>query len=343
MTDRYHRQALFAPIGGEGQRLLQSKKVAIIGLGALGASLAQMAARAGIGHLVLVDRDVVELTNLQRQILYTEEDVKEQLPKAVAAQEHLKAINSEITIEAHVSDLNAENADDLLQDCDLILDGTDNFATRYLINDVAVKHHIPWIYGAAVRSQGAVATIISGVTPCFQCLFPQAPVASIDTCDTAGVISPIIQIVTAYQMTEAMKILTGHVETIRSQLLHVDPWYGLHYQMDTTKQKKVDCPCCGKHHFHFLDNRMNQPITSVLCGRDTVQIRVPHRQQLNFTQLEERLQESGSIHRTPHFLQFKPTEYAGLTLTVFQDGRVLLHGITDPDEALSLYRKLIGL
>src|SRR5688572_18028516 len=267
MNERYSRQILFPEIGAAGQQKLIDSRVAIIGCGALGASHAEMLSRAGVGHLKIVDRDFVEFTNLQRQTLYKESDAAERLPKAIAAKQRIAEINSDVVIDAVVTDVNQSNIERLIADVDLILDGTDNFQIRYLLNDAAVKLGKTWIYGAAVSSYGTTMTIIPGETPCLRCIFEDIPDAgSSPTCDTAGVIMPIIATVSAVQVTEAIKILVGDTGARHGSLMQFDVW-----ENDWRKIKlstpNPDCPACGRHVFDFLDAETTE-FAAVLCGRN---------------------------------------------------------------------------
>ncbi|HJV46266.1 MAG TPA: ThiF family adenylyltransferase, partial [Bacillota bacterium] len=270
MSTRYSRQMLFSPIGKAGQMKLKSKKVAIVGMGALGTVLANHMVRAGIGFVRIIDRDFVEESNLQRQMLYDEDDAREHLPKAIAAARKLEKINSSITIDPVIADLNATNAEELLSTVDLILDGSDNFQVRFLMNDVSVKFQIPWIYGGAVSARGMFAVIRPGQTPCYRCLFPTPPTGRGETCDTAGVIGPIIHIIASYQATEALKLLVDADDDINTNLEQFDIWANQHVQLNISTGKNANCPACGLGHYEFLDpeNELTEDYTS-LCGRDT--------------------------------------------------------------------------
>src|SRR5687767_11111088 len=274
MNERYSRQILFGDIGKAGQEKLLESRVLIVGCGALGASHAEMLSRAGVGHLRIVDRDFVEFTNLQRQTLFKESDAAERTPKAIAAKTRIAEINSEIDVEAIVADVNNSNVESFLEGCDLVLDGTDNFQVRYLLNDACVKKGTTWIYGAAVSSYGTSMTIIPGQTPCMRCIFEEMPDAgSSPTCDTAGVIMPIIANVSAVQVTEAIKLLVGKRNELHGSLMQIDIWAN-----DWRKIKLAaphpDCPTCGKRNFEFLDAEA-QEFAAVLCGRNAVQIAPP--------------------------------------------------------------------
>lgn len=340
MDTRYSRQILFAGIGKEGQARLLDSRVAIVGMGALGTVLANHMVRAGVGYVRLIDRDFVEPSNLQRQMLYDEEDARRSLPKAIAATEKLRLINSSVTIEPHITDLTAYNAEELLADVSLVLDATDNFRTRYLINDVCVKHTIPWIYGGAVSAKGMFTSIRPGETPCLRCLFPEAPaVGESATCDTAGVIGPIIHIVASYQATEALKLLVGAADKYNTNLEHFDLWDNQHQQLGTSRAKRADCPTCAKREFSFLAPESQEGMAVSLCGRNTVQINPPEGTRLDLNQLAQTLEPLGQVEQNKFLLRFTTGE---LTLVVFPDGRVLVQGTDDLTVARSMHDKYIG-
>ncbi len=343
MTDhiRYSRQILFPPIGEVGQSRLSTSRVAIVGLGALGTSLANHMVRSGVGWIRLIDRDFVEESNLQRQMLFDEQDAQKSLPKVVAAAEKLQAINSTIQIETHIADVNWNNAEELLTGVDLILDGTDNFAIRYLINDVSVKHKIPWIYGGVVSSRGMSYTIRPGITPCLRCLFPEAPaVGSAETCDTAGVIGPAVHIVTAYQAAEALKLLVGDTEALDPRLRHFDLWENTQGAIQVNKNPDPDCPTCSHHNFTYLDpaNKESQAIS--LCGRNTVQITPMQKGRLNLETFAKRLSQLGTVQQNRFLLRAKIESYQ---LVLFPDGRILVQGTEDIPTARSIVAKYIGV
>lgn len=337
-SQRYHRQTLFAPIGTEGQQKLADSRVLVVGCGALGAAHANLLARAGVGTLVLVDRDILEASNLQRQLLYDEAQVRARLPKAEAAKQRLQEINSSIRLEAHTLDLTADSIEALLENVDLVLDATDNFETRYLLNDACVKHGVPWIYGACVSSYGLSLTIRPGVTPCFRCVFEQAPAPGTSpTCDTAGVLGSIVTMVSSVQVTEAIKLLVGAEEQLRSGLLHMDVWQSRFQQLGMASPRP-DCPTCGQHDFPYLE-QSGQSSTH-LCGRNTVQIRPAPGTTIDLVQLEKQLQPLGNVLRTPFLLTLQWEE---LELTVFPDGRTLVEGTNDLAVARSAVSKTIGM
>lgn len=339
MHTRYSRQMLFPGIGKEGQEELGKKKVTIVGLGALGTVLANHMVRAGIGHVRLIDRDFVEPSNLQRQMLYDEADATLHLPKVMAAYEKLKVINSGVTIEPIIADLTAVNAESLLQDCDLILDGSDNFQVRFLINDVAVKHRIPWIYGGAVSSMGMFTAIRPQETPCLRCLFPEPPENRGETCDTAGVIGPIIHIVASYQAVEGLKILLGRESNYNPNLEHFEVWRNQHIQMNVADKRREDCPACGQGKFEFLHLSGEEETITSLCGRNSVQISPCKDKPLDLNELAQRFAPLGEIEQNRFLLRFQTGDY---TLVIFKNGRVMVQGTDDPAVARTLYAKYIG-
>lgn len=336
---RYSRQILFSEIGKEGQLKLLQSKVAIVGVGALGTVCANHLVRSGIGYTRLIDRDVVDLSNLQRQSLFNEEDVKLNLPKAVAAQNKLNTINTTVTVDAVITDLNLENAEELLAGVDVIVDGTDNFMTRFLINDVAVKYGIPWVHGAAVSSRGMFAVIKPGVTPCYRCLFPHVPSGRGETCDTIGVLSPLTDIVGSFQAMEVIKLLIG--ANTSPNLEQIDIWDTSLFSMDIREGKNPQCPTCVKHQFDFLDRSSAiQESYSSLCGRDTVQIYFREKREWDLIKLGERLKKNGKVTGNQFLLRFSPNQET--SIVVFKDGRVLIHGTNDVVKAKSLYSQYIG-
>jgi adenylyltransferase/sulfurtransferase len=338
VNERYSRQILFREIGKAGQEKLLNSRVLLVGCGALGASHAEMLARAGIGDLAVVDRDFVEFTNLQRQTLYSEQDARDRLPKAIAAKNRIAAINSETKVEAIIADVNHSNIERLLKDRDLVIDGTDNFQVRYLVNDACVKLGVPWIYGAAVSSYGATMTIIPGETPCLRCIFEEMPGAgSSPTCDTAGVIMPIISSISAVQVSEALKILTGQKQALHRSLMQIDIW-----QNDWRKIKLAgpveDCKTCGRRNFEFL-NADAQEFSAVLCGRDAVQVMPPNTTDLDLAALAEKLRNITEVKHNEYLVRFMAGENE---ITVFRDARAIIKGTDDIAAARSLYAKYIG-
>ena len=338
MEDRYSRQILFSGIGEEGQRKLLAARVLIVGCGALGTAHAEALSRAGIGRLRLVDRDFVEPSNLQRQTMFTEADAEKRLPKAIAAANHLRQINSEIDIEPHVADVNYSNVEQLIDDCDLVLDGTDNFATRYLINDACVKHETNWIYGAAVGSYGVTMTIRPHRTPCLRCVFETAPpAATAPTCDTAGVIMPIINIVSAVQVAETLKLLTGRVDELHRSLMQFDVWRN-EWRKIGLAAPYPDCATCALAQFEALSPVLAET-AAVLCGRDAIQISPSQPTIVDFSSLAERLRPAGEVKFNEYLLRFKTGPFE---LTVFPDARSIVRGTDEIATARSLYAKYIG-
>lgn len=337
--ERYSRQILFQPIGESGQLKLLNSKVAIVGVGALGTVIANHLVRSGIGYIRLIDRDLVELSNLQRQTLFDEEDASLQLPKVIAAQKRLNKINSTVTIDAHIADINLDNVEELLIGMDCIVDGTDNFMTRFLINDVAVKYGIPWVHGAAVSSRGMFTSIIPGKTPCYRCLFPHVPTGSGETCDTVGVLSPLTDIIGSFQSLETVKILIGEKTT--PNLEQIDIWDYSTMQMDISKGRNPKCPTCVNHQFDFLDRSSKQQIVyTTLCGRNTVQINPRNKRELDVKKLAELLKKSGNVTGNDYLIRFSPDK--DTSIVVFKDARVLIHGTNDVVKAKLLYSKYIG-
>lgn len=346
MTDsasspRYSRQVLFPKIGEAGQARLLDSTVVLVGCGALGATLAEQMARVGIGRLILIDRDVVESSNLGRQALYTQADADDSLPKAAALAGHLRAFNPEVEIIPHVSDLNATTVRELLKDADLVLDGTDNFDTRYLVNDWCVSNGVPWIYGACVSSRGLTAVVIPGETPCLRCLFPEPPPAgTAETCDTSGIIAPAATVVASLQSVEALKVLTGATDEIRRTLLSIELWPFRMLELGgKNPAPRPSCPCCAEREFEWLD-AASRTRALTYCGRDAVQV-VPSGAARGFDldAVERRLSASHPCRRNDYVLKVELPDYA---LTVFDDGRALISGTGDADTARSVYDRYIG-
>jgi molybdopterin-synthase adenylyltransferase len=336
--DRYSRQILFDGIGREGQSRLSESRVLIVGCGALGSAQAEALARAGVGSLRIADRDFVESSNLQRQTMFTESDASERLPKAIACARHVREINSEITVAAEIVDVNHSNIERLIEDCDVVLDGTDNFSTRYLINDACVKHGVKWIYGAAVGSYGVTMTIRPHEGPCLRCIFPEAPAAaSAPTCDTAGVIMPIISVVAAVQVTEALKLLTGHPESLHQSLMQFDVWRN-EWRRIGIGERAPDCLTCGLGRFETLaaDDR---EFAAVLCGRHAVQVSPSQPVQVDLVALSQKLKSAGEVRGNDYLLRFRTGDYE---LTVFQDARSIIRGTDDIATARSLYARYVG-
>lgn len=338
MSERYSRQILFNAIGNEGQRRLLKSRALIVGCGALGSAHAESLARAGVGNLRIADRDFVEASNLQRQTMFTERDAAERIPKAIAAASHIREINAEIQVEPEIVDVNQSNIERLVRDCDVVLDGTDNFATRYLINDACVKHEISWIYGAAVGSYGVTMTIKPHQTACLRCVFEEAPpAASAPTCDTAGVIMPIISVVSAVQVAEALKLLTGNNENLHGSLMQFDVWRNEWRKINPGPPSR-GCPTCGLGNFTTLEAGSGD-FAAILCGRNAVQISPAQTTKLNFEELAERLRVTGEVKFNDYLLRFRTGDFE---LTVFQDARSIIRGTNEIKTARSLYAKYIG-
>lgn len=329
----------YAPIGDEGQRRLARSRALICGCGALGSVLANTLARAGVGHLRIVDRDFLELNNLQRQVLYDEADVAEGLPKAIAAARKLQQINSQITIEPIVADVHAGNVLTLCDGCDVILDGTDNFETRFLLNDAAMKLRLPWVYGGCIGAEGQTMSILPGETACLRCLMPEPPPAGVSpTCDTAGILGSIVNIVASLQASEAIKILSGNRVAVSRQLTVIDVWENRIRQigLDSLGDRQ-SCPACNRTDLPWLaGQRASQ--TAVLCGRNSVQIS-PAEGQVSFDALAEKLAGVGELIRNRFLLRLTVDDHV---LTVFPDGRAIIGGTDDVTVARSLYAKYVG-
>jgi adenylyltransferase/sulfurtransferase len=338
MDERYSRQILFSGIGKEGQARLLRSRVLIVGCGALGSAQAESLARAGVGNLRIVDRDFVEASNLQRQTMFTERDALERTPKAIAAANHIREFAAGIAVEPEIADVNKSNIERLIKDCDVVLDGTDNFATRYLINDACVKHEIDWIYGAAVGSYGVTMTIRPHQTACLRCVFEEAPpAASAPTCDTAGVIMPIISIVAAVQIAEALKLLTGQVESLHRSLMQFDVWRN-EWRKINPGPPAPGCSTCSLETFETLE-AVAGDCAAVLCGRNAVQISPAQATQLDLRQLAVRLKATGEVKFNEYLLRFRTGDYE---ITVFQDARSIISGTSEVQIARSLYAKYIG-
>jgi adenylyltransferase/sulfurtransferase len=334
--DRYSRQIRFAPFGEAGQRHLAAARAAIIGCGALGTFHAAALARAGAGTIRIVDRDFVEWNNLQRQWLFDERDAAAATPKSIAAAGHLRRVNSTIVIEPVVADLIPSNAEALLADMDLILDGTDNFETRYLINDYAVSRGVPWIYGAALGSYGILMPVLPGDTCCLRCVYPEPPSGSQPTCETAGVLNTITATVAALQVSQALQILSGHRRAVPRRITTVDVWTGSIRQMEQPPRDAA-CPCCARGEYAYLHSRRRDPVR--LCGRNAVQIHDQSRP-LDLGTLARRLEPFGRVRAKEFALRFETEPYE---LMVFPDGRAIIKGTEDTGVARSLYARFVGI
>ena len=333
---RYHRQEIFYPIGEEGQEKLKAGRVCVIGVGALGSFVANNLARAGVGYLRLIDRDVVELSNLQRQVLFTEEDAAEQVPKAEAAKAHLAEMNHEVRIEAVIADVNPYNVEKFISDVDLVIDGTDNLETRYLLNEACDKLKIRWIYGGVVGSGGTMMNILPGEGPCLECLLGPLPEeGTYETCDTAGVISPVTAIIAAYETAEAMKMLTGS-EALLRRAVTLDAWDSFTEFFDV--EKDPECPVCGKHHYSRLQDRQKR-YTAALCGHDAYQITPEDDGTFDYEAAVEALRERGQLEKKKFFTVFRNDE---ADLRLFPDGRAIINGAADSTSAQQIYIRYIG-
>jgi adenylyltransferase/sulfurtransferase len=335
LNDRYSRQILFQGVGAEGQRRLEQARVAVVGCGATGSAVASLLARSGVGTIRVIDRDYVEPSNLQRQTLFDETDARESLPKAVAAARKIAAFNSEIVIEPKVADLTPENIEVLLEDMELILDGTDNFETRYLVNDFAVKQGLPWIYAAAVGSYGVTLNVLPGTTACLACVFPESPQGTFETCETAGILNSAVNLVASIEATEAIKLLVGATEKVRRTLLSFDVWTNERAELQAAKPR-TGCRACGEHDFVHLAGEGRPHIT--LCGRNSVQIHERHRP-VDFGEMNERLKPHGVVRHNDFVLKFWHEPYE---MTLFPDGRAIIKGTTDTGVARSLYARYVG-
>lgn len=338
--ERYSRQMRFYGVGEPGQRQLLASHVTLCGCGALGTVLANHLVRAGVGHVRIIDRDFIEPSNLQRQVLFDEHDIAENLPKAEAAARKLGAINSSIHVEPIVADIDRTNILEFCQDADLILDGTDNFEIRYLINDVAVKLGKPWVYGGSIGSHGQTMTILPGQTPCLRCVFEAAPApGEAGTCETAGVLGPVVSIIASLQAGEAFKLLTRQVEHINRDLIYIDIWENTIRRIKIAPLLgKVDCPCCQRRRFEWLEGEQGSHTTS-LCGRNAVQVAHRVASRLNFEDLARHLEMLGEVSYNRFLLKFTADGYE---FTVFPDGRAIIKGTDDIEKARTLYAKYIG-
>jgi molybdopterin/thiamine biosynthesis adenylyltransferase len=333
--ERYSRQILFHPIGLEGQEKILASRVVILGCGALGTAHAAALTRAGVGTVRIVDRDYVEESNLQRQTLFDEADAASSLPKAIAAERKLRKINSDVHVEGLVTDFDGANAEELVRGFQVIVDGTDNFEARYLMNDVAVKLGIPWVYGAVVGSYAMTLTVLPGRGPCLACVFPEAPRGLHDTCDTVGVIAPAVEWASAIQVTETLKILLGREAELHGSLLAADIWKNEFRQVKPKRDPQ--CRACVAREFTHLDG--SAPTQAALCGRGAVQIRPRLPQSLDLQELKQRLEQFGTVRGNDYLLRFAIDRYE---LTIFPDGRTIVKGTDDPALARGVYAKYIG-
>lgn len=337
---RYARQTILPAIGREGQERLTATHVLVVGCGALGSTAANLLARAGVGRLTIVDRDYVELHNLQRQTLFDEADVAAHLPKSVAAATKLRRINTGITVAPLVADINAASLPAMLPGVDLIVDGLDNFETRYLVNDAAVKHGIPWVYGGVIGTYGMTMTVRPGRSACLRCVFPEPPAAgTAPTCDTAGVLGPAVDIIAGLQAAEALKLAVGATDALNPGLLAIDVW-SLTFDRIPLPGPVPTCSTCGERRFTFLD-RADPSQTTALCGHDAVQVLAHPAAPLDLAALAARLAPTGETLSNRFLLRFRPHESTH-ELTIFPDSRAIIKGTTDPTEAKVLYARYIG-
>jgi molybdopterin-synthase adenylyltransferase len=336
--ERYSRQMILPGWGKEGQLRLSEKSVTVVGSGALGSHIANHLARAGVGKLKLADRDFVEYSNLPRQALYSEADAAAGLPKAVAAAQRLRQVNSLVEIEPHVVDVNADTVEDLVIGADLVMDGADNFEVRYLVNEACVKHGIPWVYGGVLGTYGLTAAIVPHDTPCLYCLLGQMPPpGSVPTCETAGVLGPAAATIAALESVEGLKLLLDRRDALLRSLVVVDVWTG-DFERIQTQRGQTRCPVCDDRHFELLDAERGS-LTAVLCGRHAVQIGPRPAQALNLAALAGRLKDIGPVVVNDYLLRF---EVDGCQLTLFSDGRAIVKGTADPAQARALYARYIG-
>jgi molybdopterin/thiamine biosynthesis adenylyltransferase len=335
LSERYSRQILFRGVGVEGQRRLAAARVAIVGCGATGSATVSLLARSGVGTIRIIDRDYVEPSNLQRQSLFDETDAKESLPKAVAAARRIAAFNSEIVVEPKVADLTPDSVEVLLEGVELLLDGTDNFETRYLVNDYAISKSVPWIYAAAVGSYGVTLNVLPGTTACLACMFPDSPQGTFETCETAGILNSAVNLVASIEASEALKLLVGATDKMRRTLLSFDVWSNERAEVGAATPR-VGCRACGKRDFIHLAGEGRPHIT--LCGRNSVQIHERHRP-VDFAEMNGRLKPHGTVRHNDFVLKFWREPYE---ITLFPDGRAIIKGTTDAAVARSLYARYIG-
>lgn len=338
---RYVRQMRYAPIGEEGQRRICAGRVLVCGCGALGSVLANTLARAGVGHLRIVDRDFLELNNLQRQVIYDEDDVAAGIPKAIAAAQRLRKINSQIEIEPHVADVDHANIGRLVENVDVIVDGTDNFETRFLLNDVALSRRIPWVFGGCIGAEGQTMTIVPGVTACLRCLIPDPPApGTTETCDTAGILGPIINVIASIQACEALKILAGKIEAVSQSLQVFELWDNHVRQVSLAplRDSAASCPACSGVEFPWLVGARGSH-SAVLCGRNAVQLSFPGHDPVDLEALGRRLAEIGKVTVNRYLLRLAAGDFL---FTIFPDGRAIVGGTDDIAEARSAYARYVG-
>jgi adenylyltransferase/sulfurtransferase len=341
--DRYNRQMLLPRIGRPGQLRLAESRVLLVGCGALGTVIADQLVRAGVGWLRLVDRDTVELSNLQRQSLFDESDAANETPKAIAAAARLRQFNSQVHIEPVVTDVDSDNIATLLDACgrtvDLMLDGTDNAETRFLLNDAAIKWNVPWVYGGCVGTEGRVMAITPGQTPCLRCVFREPPApAELPTCSTAGVLGSATALVASLQATAAIQLLIGTPPPM--QLISFDIWTGRSRAIDLSDAKRTDCPACGQKQFEFLERAADGWRT--LCGKNAIQFRAIEPVEFELESLAKALSATGNVVQSPQLLRYQPADDEQVNFAIFRDGRVIIHGVGDPARARTLYARYLG-
>ncbi len=336
--ERYSRQMILPNWGQEGQERLAKRTVVVVGCGALGSHIAAHLARAGVGRLVLADRDFVEWHNLPRQALYDEEDARTGLPKALAAAQRLRCINAQVQIDEHIMDVNADTVEPLIQGADLVLDGSDNFEVRYLLNEACVKHGIPWIYGGVLGTYGLTAPILPGETPCLRCLLgPMPPPGAVPTCETAGILGTVVAIIAALEVTEGLKILLGRHEELLRSLVMIDIWHGDFERAAVQKGKEL-CPVCDQGRYDLLQCEQGS-MTTVLCGQHAVQVSPRPARSLDLQALARRLASAGPVQANDYLVRL---DVGDKQLTVFADGRAIVKGTDDPALARSLYARFVG-
>lgn len=336
--DRYSRQSILTSIGVEGQQKLADSRVAVVGLGALGSAAAESLARAGIGTLVIVDRDVLDESNLHRQILYDEKDVEQRLPKAPAAQKRLGDINSSIEVISHIASLHAGNVSAILEGTDIVIDGTDNIETRYLINDYAVSTATPWVYGGAIGTSGTGLFVMPGRGPCLRCVFPDPPdPRKLGTCDTVGILGTVPMVVGAWQSTMAIRYLVQGEEGLGSRLLIMDLWEDGFFQPEVERQP--GCPACGKREFPFLRTGASTIVAS-LCGSASFQVTPPRGRKLELESLASKLRELGEVELRPYYLRYST---GNVSMYLFQNGSAQIKGVTSKEKAVSFYARYVGM
>jgi adenylyltransferase/sulfurtransferase len=340
LSPRYARQVRFPAIGEEGQQKLLASKVAVVGAGAIGSVAAEQLARSGVGRITIVDRDVVEATNLGRQASYTPEDAEKRIPKAIALAGHLAAVNPEIAIAPVVADLGADDVEAILGPADLVLDGTDNLETRYILNDFSVARGRPWIYGGCVGGRGITAVVVPGRTACLRCVYPDPPPrGTLETCETAGVIAPIANVIASLEVVEALKLLVGAEDAVRRSWVSVELWPFRLVEIGAAGAgPRPDCPCCGRRAFPFLEDRGGRA-AATLCGRDAVHVSPRRPGRIDLDAVAKRLAALGAVRRLPYVIAFSAGAH---DVTLFDDGRALVKGTSDPAAARALYDRFIG-